>query len=159
LNKFAENENNMLKEIVHDTFKIKLKRKFSCSLCKKDIKNSESSVFIVNLPDNNHLNVDSALNQYFNGLELDESTCYNCKIAKTRIKVQITRLPKIVTLRLKSSLDRFTNVKYDLKLCLSDFLDLERKGKYNSDYDLISVICYIGNSKSGHCMLKNYYKL
>ena len=80
----------------------------------------------------------------------------NAQNAKTLIKFQITRLPKIIMLRLKSSLDRFTNVKYDLKLDFSDFIDLERKGKYNSDYDLISVICYIGNSKSGHCMLKNY---
>jgi hypothetical protein len=157
LNKFAENENNMLKEIVHDTFKIKLKRKFSCSLCKKDIKNSESSVFIVNLPDNNHLNVKNALNQYFNELKLDESTCcQNVKNAKTLIKFQITRLLKIITLRLKSSLDSFTNVKYDLELDLSDFIDSERKGKYNSNYKVISVICYIGNSRSGHCMYKNH---
>ena len=154
LNKIAEND--LLKKIVHDTFKIKLRRKFSCSECKKHIKDSESSVFIVNLPDNNHLNVDSALKYYFNGLELDESTCCKHKIVKTLIKVQITRLPTIITLRLKSSLDRFTNVNYDLKLGLSDFIDLEHNGLLNSDYDLISVICYIGNSKSGHCMLKNY---
>ncbi len=110
-------------------------------------------MFIVHLPDNNHINVDSALKQYFDGLVLDESRC--CKNSKTLIKFQITRLPKIITLRLKSSLDSLKNLKYDLKLDLSDFIDLERKGKYNSDYNLISVICYTGNSRSGHCMLKN----
>ena len=152
LNKIAENDKD--KEIVFDTFKTELKRKFSCSLCKKDSKNSESSVFIVNLPDNNYSHVDYALMQYFDGLILDESTC--CKYAKTLIKTQVTRLPKIIMLRLKSSLDSFTKVKYGLKLDLSDFIDSERKGKYNADYNLISVICYTGNSRSGHCMFNNY---
>ena len=95
----------------------------------------------------------AAIKQSNNDMILNEKSCQGTTCVSTRIKTKFSKLPYVFILRLKPSLDMESKVTYDSTLDLKEYI-LEGLGKTNTEYKLVSVICYMGNSRGGHCMNK-----
>ena len=151
MNKLAETTN---KEKINLIFKSDLTKIFQCDMCHNDkIKTTKSSIYCMSLPVDRKCSLAAAIKQSNNDMILNEKSCQGTTCVSTRIKTKFSKLPYVFILRLKPSLDMESKVTYDSTLDLKEYI-LEGLGKTNTEYKLVSVICYMGNARGGHCMNK-----
>jgi ubiquitin C-terminal hydrolase len=82
-----------------------------------------------------------------------EWSCSKCdrEDVESKLSLFISKLPKILIIRLKPSVGYNSLVLYDFKLDMAEFFKGENSMNEATEYNLIGVVNQYGTENGGHC--------
>ena len=140
--------------IIQDLFEITTVNKFRCKTCNFETKSKNmDKSFIVFLQTCNSTSNRLTLEKCFKDKSNESDIEWNCGDKKcennnSTVSVHFVKLPEILIVRLKTSLNDNNSIEYSTKLNLSNNLINHEKTTYN----LIGVITHESTRAGGHCI-------
>jgi ubiquitin C-terminal hydrolase len=143
----------MSMKIIEKTFEGTFQKAFKCEHCGSVTDSKKQDKFyILNLPTTPRVfNIDltQCLDHFTNPSSI-EWTCAKCRDdnSPSLLKVIITKLPQILILRVKTSVEQALFVNYELTIDMTKYCNTDLK---SASYSLIAVINHAGSHFGGHC--------
>jgi ubiquitin C-terminal hydrolase len=117
----------------------------------------QDQFFIVNIPtvSNNYDKELETCLEDFVGESSIQWPCLKCTtneedVAST-LSIQFTKLPKILIIRLKTSVQHNASISYSHKINLEKYYKRLDSEEESTEFNLIGVICHFGTVSGGHC--------
>ncbi len=143
----------MSKIIIEKTFEGTFQKVFKCERC-SSVTNSkkQDKFYILNLPTTPRvakIDLRQCFDHFTNPSSI-EWTCAKCRDdnSPSLLKVIITKLPDILILRVKTSVEQALFVNYELTIDMTKYCSTDSK---SASYSLIAVINHAGSHFGGHC--------
>ncbi len=166
------NELNLLNDnTIEKIFEGKLQKQFKCQDCNLEtLSKIEDGFFILNLPTESNKckkkDLEDCLKDFTKSNKIEwpclNKNCGNGDEISTGFKVYFSKLPKVIIIRLKTSVENNISVNYQNEVCLNQYLmkqidsladssESSDNESSSSTYSLIGVVTHSGTQSSGHC--------
>ena len=149
---------NLDLNIIEDIFEGKFQKIFRCVKCDITVlAKKQDQFFIVNIPtvSNNYDKELETCLEEFVGESTIQWHCLKCATNEEDVaslfSIQFTKLPKILVIRLKTSVQHNASISYSHKIKLEKYYKPLDSEKESFEYNLIGVICPFGTVSGEHC--------
>ena len=154
LNKELKIQNEpFIEKIFEGTFQ----KQFRCLRCNNiTYSKKQDKYFVLNIPSSppNVLkrDIETCFKELTNETDIEWS-CSRCdrEDAKSKLRLIISKLPKILIIRLKPSVVFNSLVFYDFKLDMKEYFKNDDCMNEETRYNLIGVVYHYGTINGGHC--------
>ena len=155
LNKELQNQNEFF---IEKSFEGTFQKRFRCLRCKNNITYSkkQDKFFVLNIPSSppnvHERDIRRCLKDLINETDINWS-CSRCdrEDVESKLSLIISKLPKILIIRLKPSAGFNSLVFYDFKLDMHEYFKGDNCMNEETRYNLIGVVYHYGTNNGGHC--------